>query len=99
MIGSVVATLMVIDDVRVRSDVLCHDVKYGLGGSVGGVCESAGGSFSAVSSPGGVGLRDDSIGWRGYLEFGETGGEIGNGLGHSVELRLHRVVLMWSVVW
>ena len=65
------------------------------GGAVGGVCESAGGSSSVVSSPGGVGLGDDSIGWRGYLEFGETGGEIGNGSGHTVDLRLHRIFLMW----
>ena len=40
-------------------------------------------------------MGDGSVGWRGYLKFGETGGEIGNGVGHIVDLRLHRVVLMW----
>ena len=67
----------------------------GGGGSVGGVGESAGGSPTVGSSLGGVGLGDGSIGRRGYLEFGETGGEIGNGLGHAGELGLQRVVLMW----
>ena len=67
----------------------------GGGGAVGGVGESAGGSSAVVSSPGGVGLGDGSIGLRGYLEFVETGSEIGNSLGHFVELGLHRVVLMW----
>ena len=63
------------------------------GGAVGGVCESAGGSSSVVSSPGGVGLGDGNVGWKSSFEFGETGSEVGNGAGHTVELRLQCVVL------
>ena len=67
----------------------------GRGGAIGGICKSVGGSSAVVASLGGVRLGDGSVGWRGYLEFVETGGESGNGLGHFVELGLHRVVVMW----